>query len=419
VQGDLDWIVMKCLEKSRDRRYETVNGVALDLQRHLAHEPVTARPPSVAYRLKKMLRRNRLAIGTAGLVAAALAALVVAFLGWLAWDDAVLLQPLSVEQVAPLPPRGMESAAVALRFSEQEGRPPPAYPEMKTLLTGQEFADLTSLQEFLAANGDSIRADWEAGTALRDWIAALNACGTIGDIANDIDSPLLPFHTLRQAGWLHCAYAGVLAREGQGDAALAVLVPMLAVSRQLRPASRTFARTMSANVVQGYCQRTAELILASSTASPSLLRQLAAALEEGGSLPATLHQTFGGESAIASKAITDRYKELSRGWLSDLVCRLVFNPRATANLEAQSYEQIEKLTAERRFGELHDFTQAWFATFSRPALKNAIGRQLLALRVQAYNKMAAALWKKDDERIALLAAVHDRLAEIPPTPANP
>src|SRR4029434_2908448 len=50
LQGDLDWIVMKCLEKDRTRRYETANGLAADIQRHLANEPVIARPPSAAYK---------------------------------------------------------------------------------------------------------------------------------------------------------------------------------------------------------------------------------------------------------------------------------------------------------------------------------------------------------------------------------
>src|SRR5262249_46465072 len=59
VRGDLDWIVMKCLEKDRSRRYETVNGLARDVQRYLADEPVEASPPSTGYRLKKFLRRHR------------------------------------------------------------------------------------------------------------------------------------------------------------------------------------------------------------------------------------------------------------------------------------------------------------------------------------------------------------------------
>jgi serine/threonine protein kinase len=72
LRGDLDWIVMKCLEKDRARRYETANGLAADLQRHLSNEPVTARPPSAAYRVQKMVRRNRAAFSAAAAVAAAL-----------------------------------------------------------------------------------------------------------------------------------------------------------------------------------------------------------------------------------------------------------------------------------------------------------------------------------------------------------
>ena len=83
VQGDLDWIVMKCLEKNRNRRYETANGLAADLQRHLRHEPVIARPPSAAYRFQKAWQRNRLGY-TAGLavVLALAGGLVLAAFGW-------------------------------------------------------------------------------------------------------------------------------------------------------------------------------------------------------------------------------------------------------------------------------------------------------------------------------------------------
>ncbi len=69
IRGDLDWIVMKCLEKDRTRRYETANGLAADITRHLTNEPVVARPPSTAYRLQKALRRNRLGFAAAGAVA--------------------------------------------------------------------------------------------------------------------------------------------------------------------------------------------------------------------------------------------------------------------------------------------------------------------------------------------------------------
>jgi WD40 repeat protein/serine/threonine protein kinase len=68
VRGDLDWIVMKSLEKDRTRRYDTANGLAMDLQRHLNKEPVVARPPSVGYRLQKSFQRNKLIFTAAALV---------------------------------------------------------------------------------------------------------------------------------------------------------------------------------------------------------------------------------------------------------------------------------------------------------------------------------------------------------------
>jgi serine/threonine protein kinase/tetratricopeptide (TPR) repeat protein len=72
VRGDLDWIVMKCLEKDRTRRYETTNGLASDIQHHLSNEPVVARPPSTVYRLEKLVRRNKVAVTATGAIAAAI-----------------------------------------------------------------------------------------------------------------------------------------------------------------------------------------------------------------------------------------------------------------------------------------------------------------------------------------------------------
>jgi len=67
IKGELDWIVMKCLEKDRNRRYESANGLAADLARYLKKEPVQACPPSVSYRLRVIFRRHRAAIGTVAL----------------------------------------------------------------------------------------------------------------------------------------------------------------------------------------------------------------------------------------------------------------------------------------------------------------------------------------------------------------
>src|SRR6266545_2616099 len=72
VRGELDWIVMKCLEKDRNRRYDTAGALASDVQRYLDDEPVLAGPPSAAYRMRKFLRRHKGPAAAAGLVVLAL-----------------------------------------------------------------------------------------------------------------------------------------------------------------------------------------------------------------------------------------------------------------------------------------------------------------------------------------------------------
>ena len=72
LRGDLDWIVMKCLEKDRTRRYDAANDVAADVQRYLENDPVLARPPSNVYRLKKLLTRHRGVVAATAAIAATL-----------------------------------------------------------------------------------------------------------------------------------------------------------------------------------------------------------------------------------------------------------------------------------------------------------------------------------------------------------
>ena len=82
VEPDLDWIVMKAIEKDRSRRYETANGFAEDIRRYLANEPVSAAAPSVAYFFRKFARRHRASLGLAALIAVVL----VAATGISAWQ---------------------------------------------------------------------------------------------------------------------------------------------------------------------------------------------------------------------------------------------------------------------------------------------------------------------------------------------
>ncbi|MEM7755845.1 MAG: serine/threonine-protein kinase, partial [Planctomycetota bacterium] len=83
LRNDLDWVVMKCLEKDRSRRYQTAAAVADDLERFLAGEPLQAGPPTTAYRLSKFARKHRGPIGVVAMFAIVVAAMTVtSVLGW-------------------------------------------------------------------------------------------------------------------------------------------------------------------------------------------------------------------------------------------------------------------------------------------------------------------------------------------------
>ncbi len=111
LQGDLDWIVMKCLEKDRKRRYETASGLGADLRNHLNHEPVAARPPTNVYRFQKWVRRHQLVFAAASAV---LAALVVG-LGistWLFFQEKAARERAASAEAAE---RGMRLQAETMR----------------------------------------------------------------------------------------------------------------------------------------------------------------------------------------------------------------------------------------------------------------------------------------------------------------
>jgi serine/threonine protein kinase/Flp pilus assembly protein TadD len=112
LRGDLDWIVMKCLEKDRTRRYDTANGLASDVRRYLNTEPVTARPPSQLYRFQKVIRRNKLAFGAG---AAVFAALVIG-VGLSTW---LFVKERATRQRAQT---AAGAAALARAHAEEEGK---------------------------------------------------------------------------------------------------------------------------------------------------------------------------------------------------------------------------------------------------------------------------------------------------------
>lgn len=110
VQGDLDWIVMKSLDKDRKRRYDSANGFAEDIRRYLANEPIAARPPTLLYKLRKFAKRNKVALATS-------AAVVLAFVGtWLGASRMNAINTASdrVMSLLEVHPNGLQNALAGI-----------------------------------------------------------------------------------------------------------------------------------------------------------------------------------------------------------------------------------------------------------------------------------------------------------------
>src|SRR5262249_2878214 len=147
---ELDWIVMKALEKDRNRRYETANALALDVRRYLQDEPVQAGPPSKWYRFRKFTRRHKSALTVVAVAACALL-LVVGSLGWMLRD-----RTLRQSERAQAVRESLEGGRTAMQAKDLTlARQKLA--EARALL-GKEEAALPEL----ARDVDNLRADVEA-----------------------------------------------------------------------------------------------------------------------------------------------------------------------------------------------------------------------------------------------------------------
>jgi len=116
LRGDLDWIVMKAMDKDRNRRYESANGLGMDIQHFLQGDPVTAAPPSAGYRLRKFAKRNRVAVVVSSLVAMALVVAVVGTSAGMAW---ALAEKGRANQQSDLARQAQASAQNAQKTAEE------------------------------------------------------------------------------------------------------------------------------------------------------------------------------------------------------------------------------------------------------------------------------------------------------------
>jgi len=142
VRGELDWIVMKALEKDRNRRYETANEFAADVQRYLSDDPVQACPPSVGYHLRKFARRNKGAV----LTVTAIFLLLIAGMSGTSWG---LVRAEQARQAEERQRRLAEAAVVSERKAKEAEAQQRARAEQARQKAAREAAIAAAINEFL------------------------------------------------------------------------------------------------------------------------------------------------------------------------------------------------------------------------------------------------------------------------------
>jgi WD40 repeat protein/serine/threonine protein kinase/tetratricopeptide (TPR) repeat protein len=165
VRGDLDWIVMKALEKDRNRRYETANSFVIDIQRYLADEPVSACPPSATYRFRKFIQRNKAAFAIGTTVATALLIAVMV----LAVSNTIVRRESNAKEKAL---REKDGALRKARFQEDLAKQNAATAEVqreKAALNEKEAKaqEAIARRRFYAAQMNLAQQAWENGNPVR------------------------------------------------------------------------------------------------------------------------------------------------------------------------------------------------------------------------------------------------------------
>jgi WD40 repeat protein/serine/threonine protein kinase len=151
VRGEIDWIVMKCLEKNRSRRYETANGLARDVERYLHDEPVEACPPSAGYRLRKFARKYRMPMTVAA--AFALLLVVATVVAW-------LLAAWALAETRRANDRALEASSQWEAAQQAEGK-------AKEEAARAQKAEQERYRQWYAATSHAMQQAWDSGQVVR------------------------------------------------------------------------------------------------------------------------------------------------------------------------------------------------------------------------------------------------------------
>lgn len=339
---------------------------------------------------------------------------------YLVWDDAEFAHPLTPAQLNPTPAQADASWRTTLWYATHDGPPATRHFSQPGILVGLPSVDPENYAGRLEKFREQVHAAWSALAPEREWLAALDAFQEIGDLSparwGDGAMNDRPFKALVQTG---CAEAGLLALDGHSDDAIAVLLPILKVSRKLEASARTPNRCYTARFGLGQTVAVSRFVLAHTSVSSEKRAALAAALDGGP----------GGAGGIRQILWIDyawNYQEyyalglagsIPPDWGKPMAIAAMLRPfylvRATANAYAQYIGSLADLATQRELKKFATFERE-FAGHWPARLKNPGGAMMFLTMRPIYTKLVETYWKTEDARLALLA----ELRNAPPAAAK-
>ena len=341
---------------------------------------------------------------------------VAGVLAYLATDDATFEKPATFIEPAQATPAARDSFAVLMRY----GREHPLGKAFKEPTFKDPYPDWNSHDEakwraMLTSRRAELEAHWAQLAPQWAWWNEMNTFDRIGDLTPpDPESEIIGFQVFRTLSRHAFAIAGLQAIDGHGDQAVETLLPVLEVSRKLRPDSRILVRSMIAEVIQRLSLESAAFILDTTPVSPAERARLADALrgdDPVGGARALLEKDYAfAQASLASRRAGDfihYYNAMDRhAWLRtpfNVVSPFIYNPKATFNLYGRLASDLQDLVGKRELDKMDPREKAFFAEDAKPRFKNLFGRLMIRSVVPVYFKVSENYWRTEDMRVALLA----------------
>ena len=334
-------------------------------------------------------------------------------LSYLAADDPAIRRPARLADIVPAFPGAEKSYEVLMRYYTKH----PAVRDFKRpgfkFMESPEF--LKGWRDFVLTHRAGIEANWVTLTPVREWVGELNAFGRIGDLSDAVFAP----ETI--ANNVHLAYtknaqaiASLQALDGQGDAALATLLPMLEVGGKLELSTRRISLFNMARGMQDAAIRAAGFVLDTSAVSAAGRARLAAALvgtgggSDGARRMFALRHAAAFEAAVSFGQAVAFATGIPTQLPYDLVGPFIFNRRATINRLGDLFSDLQEFAAHRESDKADKRIAEFLAQGGRARFKNMGGgwfSWLVCMRLGLNNNAALqkSYWEIEDRRTALHA----------------